>query len=41
MRLLVPVVDMIRMDVGFNSDGEATFHFAIDQKFEAQRKRLR
>ena len=41
VRLLVPVVDMIRMDVGFNSDGEATFHFAIDQKFEAQRKRLR
>ena len=41
VRLLVPVVDMVRMDVGFDRDGTAVFHFAIDQKFEAQRKRLR
>ncbi len=41
VRLLVPVVDMVRMDVGFDRDGRAVFHFAIDQKFEAQRKRLR
>ena len=41
VRVLVPVVDMVRMDVGFDRDGRAVFHFAIAQKFEAQRKRLR
>jgi len=41
VRLLVPVVDMVRMDVGFDRDGRAVFHLAIAQKFEAQRKRLR
>ncbi|MEE8572354.1 MAG: BamA/TamA family outer membrane protein, partial [Gemmatimonadota bacterium] len=40
-RLLVPVVDMVRLDVGFDPEGQARFHFAIEQKFEAQRKRLR
>jgi outer membrane protein insertion porin family len=41
VRLLVPVVDMVRMDVGFDRDGRAVFHLAVAQKFEAQRKRLR
>ena len=41
VRLLVPVVDMVRRDVGCDRDGRVVFHFAIDQKFEAQRKRLR
>ena len=41
LRVLMPAVDMVRLDVGFGSDLEPVFHFAVFSKLEAQRFRLR
>jgi outer membrane protein assembly factor BamA len=41
LRLLVPGVEMVRFDVGFNRQGDVYFHFGGGFKWEAQRLRLR
>ncbi|MBP2681425.1 MAG: Surface antigen variable number repeat-containing protein [Candidatus Krumholzibacteriota bacterium] len=41
LRLLIPGVEMIRFDVGFNRQGDVYFHFGGGFKWEAQRLRLR
>lgn len=41
LRLLIPGVEMIRFDAGFNRQGDAYFHFGGGFKWEAQRLRLR
>ena len=41
IRPLVPWVDMIRFDVGFNSAGEHVFHLGFGSKFDRQRFRHR
>ena len=40
LRVLVPAVDMVRLDVGVGADGWA-FHIASYSKMRAQRQRLR
>lgn len=41
LRALVPAVDVVRFDLGFNLQGGAEFHLGIWPKFEAQRERIR
>jgi len=41
LRLLMPAVDMTRLDVGFDEGGNWRVHFASFAKFDAQRLRLR
>ncbi len=41
LRLLIPGVDMVRFDFGFNRQGDAYFHFGGMFKWSAQRLRLR
>jgi outer membrane protein insertion porin family len=41
LRALVPAIDVVRLDVGFNLQGGVEFHFGLWPKFEAQRLRIR
>jgi hypothetical protein len=41
LRLLVPGIDVLRFDMGFNLQGGAHFHFGGGFKWDAQRFRLR
>jgi len=41
LRFLVPSVDVIRVDLAVNEDGEVRFHFAVWPKLYAQRYRVR
>jgi outer membrane protein assembly factor BamA len=41
LRLLMPAVDMTRLDVGFDQEGNWRLHLAVFSKLEAQRFRLR
>ena len=41
LRLLMPAVDMTRLDVGVGEEGDLRFHFAVFSKMGAQRLRLR
>ncbi len=41
LRILMPAVDMTRLDVGFDADGNWQIHFASFSKMRAQRSRLR
>lgn len=41
LRILMPAVDMTRLDVGFDEDGNWQIHFASFSKMRAQRSRLR
>jgi outer membrane protein insertion porin family len=41
LRLLVPSVDVIRVDFAFSEDGDFQFHFAVWPKLYAQRLRVR
>lgn len=41
LRPLIPAVRMLRFDLGFSTDGDVQFHFALDTKMAAQRLRLR
>jgi len=41
LRPLVPAVNVLRLDLGFNTQGDVLFHFGIWSKFDAQRQRLR
>jgi len=41
LRLLVPGVEMVRFDLGFNRQGDVHFHFGGGYKWAAQRLRLR
>ncbi|MFT5090805.1 MAG: outer membrane protein insertion porin family [Candidatus Latescibacterota bacterium] len=41
LRLLMPAVDMTRLDVGFDAEGNWQIHFASFSKMRSQRSRLR
>jgi len=41
LRLLMPAVDMTRLDLGFDQEGNRQLYFAVYSKLEAQRFRLR
>ena len=41
LRLLAPAVDMMRLDVGFDTEGRWRIHIASFSKMRAQRLRLR
>ena len=41
LRLLMPAVEMTRLDVGIGEDGQWRLHFAAFSKMSAQRQRLR
>jgi outer membrane protein assembly factor BamA len=41
LRALVPAVDLVRLDLGFNLQGDVKFHFGLWPKFDAQRLRIR
>ncbi len=41
IRPIVPGVGEVRLDLGFNADGEMVFHLGVLPKMEAQRTRLR
>jgi outer membrane protein insertion porin family len=41
LRVLMPAVDMTRLDVGFDEEGNWQIHFASFSKMRAQRSRLR
>lgn len=41
LRLLMPAVDMVRLDLGFDTDGNRRIHLAGFSKMQAQRLRLR
>ena len=41
LRLLMPAVEMTRLDVGIGDDGHWRVHFATFSKMEAQRQCLR
>lgn len=41
LRVLLPVVDMSRLDLGFDEEGNWRLHFAVFSKMRAQRLRLR
>ena len=41
LRLLMPAVEMVRLDLGFDTDGNRRVHLAAFSKMHAQRLRLR
>jgi outer membrane protein insertion porin family len=41
LHLLVPGSEMVRLDLGFNAQGDAQFHFSSSFKWTAQRPRVR
>ncbi|MBT6905277.1 MAG: hypothetical protein HOA27_14025, partial [Gemmatimonadetes bacterium] len=41
LRLLLPAVDMTRLDIGYSPSGGWQIHFASFAKMRAQRARLR
>jgi outer membrane protein assembly factor BamA len=41
LRLLVPGINMVRLDIGFGETGEVFFHLGMNDKYTAQRERLR
>lgn len=41
LHFLIPAVFVIRTDIGFSENGDAVFHLGINEKFTAQRNRLR
>ena len=41
IRPIVPGVGEVRLDLGFNADGDVVFHLGVQPKMDAQRTRLR
>ena len=41
LRLLVPGINVVRLDLGFSESGKVFFHLGMLDKFSAQRERLR